>query len=76
MKIQLVILFSLFSISLAYAHPNHMSFENIQHNTVQIKSTITSQDKLNQTLIEEHHHSDTVPCVEEQQHKSLPCKKK
>lgn len=76
MKIQSLILLSLFSVSLVYAHPNHMSFEDIQHNTDQIKKTLTELDTLKHKAVDEKHsHKNITPCIE-QQHKSMPCKKK
>lgn len=76
MNIKLLILLSLFSISLAYAHPNHMTFEDIQHNTAQIKSASAIPDKLTHTAIEEKHgHGNAMPCTQQQQHKTVPCKK-
>lgn len=77
MNTHLLILLSLLSISVAYAHPNHMTFEDVQHNSMQIKNTFNASDKINHIAVEEKQgHSDTVPCIEQQQHKSVPCKKK
>jgi hypothetical protein len=78
MSTKLLILLSLFSISLAYAHPNHMTFEVVQHEGEQNKIIKAIPDKLNHTTIEEKygHHSDTEPCKEQTQHKTIPCKRK
>lgn len=77
MNTRLLMLLSLCSISLAYAHPNHMTFEDIQHNTALIKSASAIPDKLNHAAIEEKHgHSNAMPCTQQQQHKAVPCKRK
>lgn len=81
MSTKLLMLVSLFSISLvsslAWAHPNHMSFEDVRHSTDQINSVPVIPDKLHHTAIEEKHgHSDAAPCMQQQQHKTVPCKRK
>ena len=67
---------TLYSIN-AYAHPNHMSFENIQHETQYNRQTsINNTDKLlHDSQEQQHRHGDLIPC-KEQQHKASPCKKK
>lgn len=72
MKITVLILLVVFSISLAYAHPNHMSFETVKHDE---QSQQPEAEKMTHRAIEEKYgHSDTPPCTE--QHKAMPCKKK
>ncbi len=73
MMIKLSILLTFFLVSFAYAHPNHMSFENVQHDVVQTQGVVTDADKIMhvEELIK---HDDVVPCIE--QHKEVPCKKK
>lgn len=71
--IKISIILTFFTISLAYAHPNHMTFENTPHDK-QISGVSAETDKLIHNSIEEKSgHSDILPCVE--QHKALPCKK-
>lgn len=72
MKIIVFTLLVVFSISLAYAHPNHMSFEAVKHDE---QSKQSESEKMTHRVIEEKYgHHDTVPCTE--QHKAMPCKKK
>ncbi len=78
MKISLLILLSLFTVSLANAHPNHMTFEEVQHHkTVSDKNASRISGKLNHTI--ENGHNEPTPCAKqviEPQHKTIPCKKK
>jgi hypothetical protein len=71
--IKLSILLTFVLVSFAYAHPNHMSFENVQHDVVQTQGVVTGSDKITHAD-ESVKHTDTVPCTE--QHKEVPCKKK
>lgn len=72
--IKISILVTFFSISFAYAHPNHLSHEDVQHNNVeQAGRLFNASDKMTQRN-EESGHSDIIPCTE--QHKTVPCKKK
>ena len=66
---------ALYSIN-AYAHPNHMSFEDILHEVQNSwQSSIHTTDKLlHDSQEQQHKHSDLIPC-KEQQHKASPCKK-
>ncbi len=67
--------FTLFTISYAYAHPNHMSFEEVKHNNEHTSTTNTDTDKITHNNTQEQSgHSDIIPCTE--QHKNTPCKKK
>ena len=68
--------FTVYSIN-AYAHPNHMSFENVQHEAQNSRQTsINNTDKLlHDNQEHQHRHGDLIPC-KEQQHKASPCKKK
>jgi len=74
MMIRLSILLTFFSISFAYAHPNHMSFEDVQHNDEQTQAVLTNTDKVTYHKDEKIKHSEIIPCTE--QHKIVPCKKK
>ncbi len=72
--IKISILLTFFTISFAYAHPNHMSYESVQHNDAdQTLSLFNDSDKMTH-MKEELGHSDIIPCKE--QHKTVPCKKK
>ena len=69
-----ILLLTFFTISLAYAHPNHMSYEDALHNDEnQSHSIFNDSDKITH-IKEELGHTDTIPCTE--QHKAVPCKKK
>jgi len=76
MNVKLIILLSLFSISLAYAHPNHMSFEAVQHQAEQLKDTHDIANQLSHSAVEKQGHQEVaIPC-KQQQHKAAPCKRK
>ncbi len=66
-----------FSISSSQAHPNHMSFENIQHETRTDQSTtpINNDKILYDTQEQQRKHNDVLPC-KEQHYKAEPCKNK
>lgn len=73
--IKISILLTFFTISFAYAHPNHMTFENVQHNSEQTPGISTHSDKIAHNGMQEKlQHNDIIPCME--QHKTMPCKKK
>ena len=74
MNAKLLILFSLFFTSLACAHPNHMSFEDVQHDINSISISVDSDNSVIQIREEEYGHKEFVPCTE--QHREVPCKKK
>lgn len=77
MNIKLLILLSAVSISSAYAHPNHMSFENVQHSETQQKHSHVTAEPLEYSPREEKlKHSDSKPCGQQAQHKTMPCKQK
>jgi len=77
MNIKLLVLLSLISISSAFAHPNHMSFENVQHNEQQQAYSHSISERLAHTAREEKlKHGDSKPCRQQTQHKAIPCKKK
>ena len=74
MKSTVLILISFFFTSLSYAHPNHMSFENITHDQSKIHKLSDDSNVLKQNSMEEKHgRDDIVPCTEH--HKTTPCKK-
>ncbi len=75
-SVLLAILVSFFMVSSAYAHPNHMTFEQIKHELETLISTSLKTDKMMPyTLQEDYEHNDNiVPCTQE--HKATPCKKK
>ena len=71
-KVSIILTF--FTISLAYAHPNHTTFDNIQHNSEQTADISTVSNKMKHNSTNENlGHSDIIPCME--QHKIIPCKK-
>ena len=75
MKITALIMFAFFTISFAYSHPNHMSFEEVKHDNEQIHNTSPEPEKMAHRAMEEKSgHSNTIPCTI--QHKAMPCKKK
>jgi len=72
--IKLSILLTFFTISSAYAHPNHMSFENTKHNSEHTSINADTDKITHNSTQEQSGHNDIIPCTE--QHKNTPCKKK
>lgn len=73
--IKFSVILSSFTISLAYAHPNHMTHEDVQHNAEQTSAIYRVSEKMAHKSMEEKlGHSEILPCTE--QHKEMPCKKK
>lgn len=84
MKRKTILPVSLFSLALltlpvvnSHAHPNHMSFENVEHEAQinQNDQIIKTDVLLHDTQEQRHKHRDVIPC-KDQQHKASPCKKK
>ena len=74
MNAKLLILFSLFFTSLAFAHPNHMSFEDVRHDLNSMSISVDSANTVIPIREEKHGHKELVPCTE--QHREVPCKRK
>ena len=75
MIIRLLALLVLFSASCAYAHPNHMGFEDIQHEQRQSQNKLAAIEKLSHHVVpEKPGHNEIAPCRE--QHKAMPCERK
>ena len=74
MKFILSIVCAVFTISLVYAHPNHLSFEQVRHTTKQVEAVQSNSVQSNNYRQEANHHSDVPLCNE--QHQKVPCKKK
>lgn len=75
--IQLSVISVSLTASLSYAHPNHMSFEDVKHEPVTVTSTVSSGDKISRHDTEQKtgHSDDPIPCTD-QKHKTTPCKEK
>ena len=74
MNTKVLILISFFFTSLAYAHPNHMSFKNVTHDKSKIHNLPVDSKVLKLNSMDEKHGQDgIVPCTE--QHQMTPCKK-
>ena len=76
MSTKVLIILTLFSASLAFAHPNHLSFEKDHHNVIEL-NIISPADKLfhHDARREKQEHSSDVPCTDKQ-HKEVPCEEK
>lgn len=76
MSAKALIFLTLFSASFAYAHPNHMNFEDVLHNETGVNIPASTAHVFHHdTKTEKQGHSSDIPCTE-QQHIKTPCKEK
>ena len=75
MPTKTLILLALFSLSLAHAHPVHLSNEDINHQHLKSQSFIPPNIEFHHDGRTDQHHKTVMPC-KKAQHKKEPCKKK